>query len=124
MQVLTPLKLGGNNLRKLKTYGTIIRSRYDNWEDLIDHLENAPENKITMSMNKHLIERHTLEQLVEIANNENERLGSNDFRTVAKVRVHIKWLKARGWIFNIDKNGAYQLVNYKRKFRNIITNSY
>ena len=101
-------------MRKLKTYGTIIRSRYDNWEDLIDHLENAPENKITMSMNKHLIERHTLEQLVEIANSENQRLGSNDFRTVAKVRVHIKWLKARGWIFNIDKNGAYKLVNYKR----------
>ncbi len=101
-------------MRKLKTYGTIIRSRYDNWEDLIDHLENAPDNKITMSMNKHLLEPHTLEQLVEIANNENERLGSNDFRTVAIVWKHIKWLKARGWIFNIDKNGAYKLVNYKR----------
>jgi hypothetical protein len=101
-------------MRKFKTYGSIIRGRYDNWEDLIDHLENAPENKITMSLNKHLLERHTLDQLVEIASRENERLGSNDFRTVAIVRKHIKWLEDRGWIFNIDKNGAYKLVNYKR----------
>ena len=101
-------------MRKLKSYSSIIRHRYDDWEDLIDHLENAPNNKITMSMNKLLLEPHTLDQLVEIANSENERLGSNDFRTVAKIRVHIKWLKARGWIFKLDKNGAYQLVNYKR----------
>ena len=101
-------------MRKLKTYSSIIRSKYDDWVDLQDHLENAPDDKITMCMNKHLLEPHTLDQLVQIANSENKRLGSNDFRTVAKVREHIKWLKDRGWIFNVDKNGAYQLVNYKR----------
>ena len=101
-------------MRELKTYSSIIRKRYDDWEDLVDHLENAPTIKITMSLNKHLLERHTLNQLVKIASRENERLGSNDFRTVAIVLKHIKWLKARGWIFNINKNGAFKLVNYRR----------
>ena len=67
-----------------------------------------------MSMNKYLLEPHTLDELVEIASKENERLGSNDFRTDAIVLKHIKWLRARGWIFKVYKNGAYQLVNYKR----------
>ena len=89
-------------MRKDRIYSSILRKKYNDWEDLRDHLENAPTDKITMCLNKNLLNRHTLDELVEIANAENIRLGSNDFRKVERIRGHISWLEDRGWIISAE----------------------
>ncbi len=65
-----------------------------------DHLENAPDSKITMCMDKALLEGRTYDQLLEEMAINNKRLGSNDFLNISRIDRHIKYREENdGWIF-------------------------
>jgi hypothetical protein len=93
-----------NNAQKkiTKKYPPQLRKRgsYEDFEDLKDHIENAPNTKITMCMDKALLEGRTYDQLLEEMAINNRRLGSNDFLDIIRIDRHIKWRdKNDGWIF-------------------------
>lgn len=85
-----------------KNYPPQLRKRgtYQDFEDLKDHLENAPDSKITMCMDKALIEGRTYDQLLEEMAKNNKRLGNKEFLNISRIDRHIKWRKKNdGWVF-------------------------
>ena len=64
---------------------SIVRPSYSNFNELRTHLERAPANRITICMDKHLLNGGTLDELRLKAEDDNDRLGSNDFRTIGRI---------------------------------------
>jgi hypothetical protein len=84
----------GGYLDRLRPAGT-----YTDFEDLKEHLKNAYETRITMCMDRALLAGATMKQLLEQMAKENERLRSNDFRDIPRIRTHIRYRENHdGWI--------------------------
>ncbi len=94
---------------------SIVRSSYASFEELRKHLEEAPSERITISMDKHLLEGGTLVELQKKAAKDNKRLGSNDYRTRARVKTHIN-SRRNHWHWVIEENaiGEFRIVGYGR----------
>jgi hypothetical protein len=93
---------------------SIIRHTYANFEELRTHLESGPTNRITICMDKHLLRGGTLEKLKRQAAEDNARLGSNDFRTVSRIRTHINFRRDHdGWVIEENGRGEFRIVGYR-----------
>ena len=87
---------------KKKDYPKILRhrSKYRGFDELKEHLTYAPDEKITMCMDKLLLKGGRISEMVDEIERHNRRLGSNDFREVERIWRHIKFREEHdGWIF-------------------------
>lgn len=103
---------------KIKTHpndSSKIRASYDSFEELRKHLEEAPADKITICMDKHLLAGGTLAELHQKAEEDNKRLGSNDFRTTGRIKAHIN-SRRKNWHWVIEENsiGEFRIVGYRQ----------
>ena len=93
---------------------SIVRHSYVNFKELRTHLKSVPANRITICMDKHLLEGGTLEDLTRQAAEDNARLGSNDFRTTGRIRAHINFRRNHdGWVIEENARGEFRIVGYR-----------
>lgn len=72
------------------------------------------QNNTTQSacFNNFLLEKHSINELIEYAKAVNKRYNSNDFLAPARIKRHFKWLADCGWIIE-GKEDYYQIVGHK-----------
>ena len=90
-----------------------VRSSYPSFAELKRHLEEAPASKITMCMDKHLLDGGTLGELMGKVAQDNRRLGSNDFKSESRIKAHIEHRRRKGWIIEENENKEFKLVGYR-----------
>ena len=95
-------------MNKKAAYPKVLRhkSKYRDFDALKEHLVNAPEEKITMCMDKLLLKGARLSEMVREIREHNKRLGSNDFLDVDRINRHIAFRETHdNWIF--ERSGSY-----------------
>ena len=92
-----------------------ILNKYESFKHLHEHIKQGSNKVITMCMNKHLLQGGTLQELVKLVQQDNHRLGSNDFLDEKRIEKHIDWCcdTKRGWIIEKNKYGVYRIVGYR-----------
>ena len=78
-------------MRPVKPNAKRLLPRYEDFAHLRAHLSQASDEKITMCMNKHLLQGATMSELLARVHEDNRRLQSNDFRDNGRIMVHIRW---------------------------------
>ena len=96
---------------------TKVRGKYADFADLKSSLEAAPEKRLTMVVDKLLLEGHTMKEvLAEIEERKTQDFkDSNDFKSVAIIQKHIRYRASKGWVFTIFKNGKVKLTGYEQE---------
>lgn len=88
---------------------------YESLEHLLEYIKQGSTEVITMCMNKHLLQGGSLSELVKLVQQDNYRLGSNDFLTEQRIKGHIGWCcqPQRGLIIQKNKFNVYRIVGYR-----------
>jgi hypothetical protein len=82
------------------------KSKYRDFDELKEHLTNAPDEKITMCMDKLLLRGARLSEMLFEIQEHNKRLGSNDFRDTERIKAHIAFRETHDdWIF--ERSGSH-----------------
>lgn len=91
-----------------------VRGKYSTFEELSAHLTAAPEKRLTMVVDKLLLEGYTLKDLLSEVE-ERKTLDfkdSNDFKSIAILKKHVAFRASKGWIFTISAEGSVKLTGY------------
>lgn len=92
-----------------------VRPNYASFEELRRHLEEAPADRITICMDKHLLEGGTLSEFQRKAEENNKRLKGNDFLTPGRIKRHIKWRREHdNWVIEENSIGEFRIVGYRQ----------
>ena len=82
------------------------KSKYRDFDELKEHLTHAPDEKITMCMDKLLLRGARMSEMLHEMQEHNKRLGSNDFLDDKRIKEHIKFRETHDdWIF--DRSGSH-----------------
>ena len=98
---------------KAKAEAKVVKSigKCETFKDLETYLKAQSEEKVTTIIDKALLQPHTYDELVKVAEGANEKIGSKDFKTPSRIKAHIKHRETQGWVFEA-KNDKVQLVNF------------
>ena len=95
-----------------KGKGGTVRSKYSTFTELETFLRGAPESRVTIALDKALLDKHSWKELTKIAGENNVRLEGNDFLTASRIKAHVGFREKSGWMFT--KEGEHiQLTGYE-----------
>ena len=91
-----------------------VRGKYTTFEELAAHLTAAPEKRLTMVVDKMLLEGQTLkDMLAEVEERKTlDFKDSNDFKSVAILKKHVAFRASKGWVFTVGADGVVKLTGY------------
>ena len=92
-----------------------IKTRYASFKELKDHLTSVPRSKITKAtffIDKSTLKPVTYDSLLKMVEAHRKRLGTEDFRTVGRIRGHISFRERNnGFKYRSNtKKGTIQLI--------------
>jgi len=93
---------------------TKTRGKYKSFEELKENLERAPEERLTMVVDKLLLKGATPQEILAEAEDRRETdfPGNRDFKSINVVKKHIRYRAEKGWIFSTQEDGKIQLTGY------------
>ena len=93
---------------------TKVKGKYADFGELKESLQKAPEKRMTMIVDKLLLEGMSIEAILsEVEERKKTDFPENrDFKNAAIVQKHIRFRASKGWVFKIFKNGKVKLVDY------------
>jgi len=91
-----------------------IKSKYENFASLKKHLQSAESKKLTIAVDKLFLKARTLTEIFASIKELKETAfaESNDFRSIAIVKKHIRYRQAHGWQFSLSKAKKIRLTAY------------
>jgi len=91
-----------------------VKSKYENIKELKKHLNSAESKKLTIAVDKLFLKARTLQEIFDSihALKESAFQESNDFRSIAIVKKHIRYRQAHGWHFSLSKASKIRLIDY------------
>jgi hypothetical protein len=94
-----------------------VKGKYADFGELKKSLENAPEKRLTMVVDKALLAGATMKDLLaEVEERKTTDFkDSKDFPTTGRIQAHVKFRASKGWVFTVFKNGKVKLTGYEQE---------
>ena len=91
-----------------------VKTQYIDFKNLKKHLSSNEPKRLTFAVDKLFLKSRTLEDLFKAINQikSDNFPESNDFKSIAIVKKHIRYRQAHGWQFSLSKASKIRLVGY------------